>query len=266
MEQLPPPPVPLRPDLAPTELEVPRRRRRFPVWVTFVCVLLALSMGAIAIGPVFGGTEDPRGPGFLFLDRTDQGTPTRWDPCEPIHYVVNAELAPPGSIEDVHEAVRRVSAATGIRFVYEGTTDEEASISRDVYQFDRYGDRWVPVLIAWVDPDVSDIPFERGDRVAAGVAVPRIAPTRLEDVYVSGWVAINADDPNPPGFSVPGQQGPVMLHELGHLMGLGHVRAAGGADASIGRRGRRLRSGDREGLRQLGVDGGCIQVLDPIGP
>ena len=176
---------------------------------------------------MFGGTEDPRGPGFLFLDRTDQGTPTRWDPCEPIHYVVNAELAPPGSIEDVHEAVRRVSAATGMRFVYEGTTDEEASISRDVYQFDRYGDRWVPVLIAWVDPDVSDIPFERGDRVAAGVAVPRIAPTRLEDVYVSGWVAINADDPNPPGFSVPGQQGPVMLHELGHLMGLGHVRAAG---------------------------------------
>lgn len=265
MEQLPPPRVPLRPDLAPTELEVPRRRR-FPVWVTFVCVLLALSMGAIAIGPVFGGTEDPRGPGFLFLDRTDQGTPTRWDPCEPIHYVVNAELAPPGSIEDVHEAVRRVSAATGIAFVYEGTTDEEVSISRDVYQFDRYGDRWVPVLIAWVDPDDSDIPFERDDRVAAGVAVPRIAPTRLEDVYVSGWVAINADDPNPPGFSVPGQQGPVILHELGHLMGLGHVRAAGELMHPSGGGVVDFGPGDREGLRQLGVDGGCIQVLDPIGP
>ena len=113
MEQLPPPPVPLRPDLAPVEIEVPRRRR-FPLWVTVVCALLALSMGAVAIAPLFEGTEEPRGPGFLFLDRTDQGTPTRWDPCEPIHYVVNAELAPPGSIEDVHEAVRRVSAATGI--------------------------------------------------------------------------------------------------------------------------------------------------------
>ncbi|HEX4942143.1 MAG TPA: hypothetical protein VFW51_06390 [Actinomycetota bacterium] len=265
MEQLPPPPVPPRPDLAPVEIEVPRRRR-FPLWVTGVCVLLALSMGAVAIAPLFEGTEEQRGPGFLFLDRTDQGTPTRWDPCEPIHYVVNAELAPPGSIEDVHEAVRRVSAATGIAFDYEGTTDEEASISREVYQFDRYGDRWVPVLIAWVDPDDSDIPFERGDRVAAGVAVPRIAPTRLEDVYVSGWVAINADDPNPPGFSVPGQQGPVILHELGHLMGLGHVRAGGELMHPSGGGVVDFGPGDREGLRRLGAESGCIHVIEPIGP
>src|ERR687898_904007 len=147
MEQLPPPPVPLRPDLAPAETEYPRRRR-FPRWVTVVCVLLALSLGALAIAPLFEGTEQAApGPGFHFLDRTDH--------------------------------------------------------------------------------DDSDIPFERGDRVAAGVAVPVIPPTRLEDIYVSGWVAMNADDPNPPGFSFPGQQGPVILHELGHLMGLGHVRAVG---------------------------------------
>ena len=126
MEQLPPPPVPLRPDLAPVEIEVPGRRR-FPLWVTVVCALLAISMGVVAIAPVFEGAEEPRGPGYLFLDRTDQGTPTRWDPCEPIHYVVNAELAPPGSVEDVHEAVRRVSGATRIAFVYEGPTDEEVS-------------------------------------------------------------------------------------------------------------------------------------------
>ena len=265
MEQLPPPPVPLRPDLAPVEIEVPGRRR-FPLWVTVVCALLAISMGVVAIAPVFEGAEEPRGPGYLFLDRTDQGTPTRWDPCEPIHYVVNAELAPPGSVEDVHEAVRRVSGATRIAFVYEGPTDEEVSISRDVYQFDRYGDRWAPVLIAWVDPDDSDMPFERDDRVAPGVAGPRIAPTRLEDVYVSGWVAINADDPNPPGFSVPGQQGPVILHELGHLMGLGHVRPpgelmhpSGGGVVDFG-------PGDREGLRLLGADAGCIEVMEPIGP
>jgi hypothetical protein len=75
MEQLPPPPVPLRPDLAPVEIEVPRRRR-FPLWVTVVCLLLALSLGAIAIAPLFEGTEEPAGPGFLFLDRTDQGAPT----------------------------------------------------------------------------------------------------------------------------------------------------------------------------------------------
>jgi hypothetical protein len=265
MEQLPPPPVPLRPDLAPVAGEDPRRPR-FPRWVTVVCVLLALAVVAVAIAPLFEGTEGPQGPGFLFLDRTDQGTPTRWDPCAPIRYVVNTELAPPGSIEDVHEAVRRMSSATGIAFAYEGTTDEEASISRDVYQFDRYGDRWAPVLIAWVDPDDSDIPFQRRDRIAAGVAVPVIPPTRLDDVYVSGWVAINADDPNPPGFLVPGQQGPVILHELGHLMGLGHVRAAGELMHPSGGGVVDFGPGDREGLRQLGADAGCIQVMEPIGP
>jgi hypothetical protein len=263
MEHLPPPPVPLRPDLAPIELELPPRRR-FPVWVLVVCVLIALSFGAAAVAPLFEGSETNEGPGFHFLDRTDQGGPTRWDPCEPIRYVVNAQLAPPGSIEDVHEAVRRISAATGISFAYEGVTDEQPTIFREVFQPDRYGDRWAPVLIAWTDPDDSDIPFEREDRVAAGVAVPVIPPTRLEDVYVSGWVAINADDPNRPGFTLPGQQGPVILHELGHLMGLGHVKAVGELMHPAGGGVVDLGPGDREGLRQLGVSGGCIRVMDPI--
>ena len=265
MAPLPPPPVPLRPDLAPLGPGTPRRRR-FPLWVTVVCVIVALSMGAVAIAPLFDGVEESGGPGFQFLDRTDQGTPTRWNPCQPIHYVVNDELAPPGSIDDVHEAVRRISRATGIPFDYEGTTDEEASIFREVYQLERYGDRWAPVLIVWTDPGDSDVPFERGERVAAGVAVPVIPPTRLEDVYVSGWIAINADDPNPPGFSIAGQQGPVLLHELGHLMGLGHVRARGELMHPSGGGVVDLGPGDLEGLRQLGAEGGCIEVLDPIGP
>jgi hypothetical protein len=261
MEQLPPPPVPFRPDLV--TVEVPPRRR-FPVWVVAVCVLLALSFGAVALAPLFQATEPTEGPGFLFLDRTDQGAPTRWNPCEAIHYVVNASLAPPGSIADVHEAVRRISAATGISFVYEGITDEEASIYRDVFQPDRYGPRWAPVLIAWADPDDTDIPFVRGDRVAAGVAVPVIPPTRFEDVYVSGWIAINADDPNPPGFELPGEQGPVILHEIGHLMGLGHVKTAGELMNPSGGGVTDLAAGDREGLRELGAAGGCIRVMEPI--
>jgi hypothetical protein len=261
MEHLPPPPVPFRPDLVTDEFPP---RRRFPVWVVAVCVLLALSLGALAVAPLFEGAEATEGPGFQFLDRTDQGLPTRWNPCAPIHYVVNTSLAPPGSIADVHEAVRRVSGATGIAFEYDGLTDEEPSVYREVFQQDRYGDRWAPVLIAWADPDDSDIPFVREDRVAAGVAVPVIPPTRFEDVYVSGWIAINADDPNPPGFALAGEQGPVILHELGHLMGLGHVQSvgelmhpAGGGVVDFG-------PGDREGLEQLGASGGCLDVMEPI--
>jgi hypothetical protein len=261
MHQLPPPPVPVRPDLASIE---GASRRRFPTWVVAASLVLAVSLAAVAVVPLFQGGATADGPGFLFLDRTDQGLPTRWNPCEPIRYVVNASLAPPGSIADVHEAVSRISVATGIAFEYEGLTDEEASAFRDPFLPDRYGPRWAPVLIAWADPDDSDIPFEHGGRVAAGVAVPDIPSTRIEDVYVSGWVALNADDPNPPGFDLPGQQGPVLLHELGHLMGLGHVETLGEIMHPSGGGVVDLGPGDREGLRQLGAAGGCVPVMEPI--
>lgn len=260
MGQLPPPPVPVRPDLVPDAAP----RRRFPVWVVVVCALLAISLGAAAVAPLLQTRTPTEGPGFQFLDRTDQGAPTRWNPCEPIHYVVNASLAPPGSIADVHEAVRRISAATGIAFVYEGPTDEDATIYREVFQPDRYGKRWAPVLVAWAYPGNSDIPFEHGDRIAAGVAIPVIPPTRHEDVYVSGWIAINADDPNPPGFDHPGAQGPVLLHEFGHLMGLGHVKTTGELMDPSGGGVVDLGPGDREGLRELGASGGCVRVMEPI--
>ena len=35
------------------------------------------------------------------------GAPVRWNPCEPIHYVVNLGAAPAGSLQDVQDAVLR---------------------------------------------------------------------------------------------------------------------------------------------------------------
>jgi hypothetical protein len=84
--------------------------------VVTVAVLLAVGLAFVAVAPLLRGGSGQDGRGFLFLDRTDAGDPTRWNPCEPIHYVVNASLAPPGSIEDVHEAVDMISRATGIPF------------------------------------------------------------------------------------------------------------------------------------------------------
>ena len=202
-----PPPVPLRPDLAPTELEVPRRRRRFPVWVTFVCVLLASAWGRSRRTRV-RGHGGPSGTGLPVPGSDRPGDPDPVGPlrADPLRRECRARAA--GIDRGRARGRTPCLGRHGIRFVYEGTTDEEASISRDVYQFDRYGDRWVPVLIAWVDPDVSDIPFERGDRVAAGVAVPRIAPTRLEDVYVSGWWPSTPTTPILRDSAFPASRGP----------------------------------------------------------
>ena len=68
----------------------------------------------------------------------------RFNPCEPIHYVVNAALAPPGAVDDLQEAIRRLEAATGLTFVNDGPTDERAEVSRPRAQPERYGPRWAP--------------------------------------------------------------------------------------------------------------------------
>jgi hypothetical protein len=195
---------------------------------------------------------------YRFIARDLRGDPVRWNPCEPVHYVVNASGAPPGSLGDVQEAVQRVSLATGITFAYEGLTDERLEPRREVVQVDRYGNRWAPVLVSWVDPDTSEVSFLIDGDVASGVASPYTPPG--EDVIVTGWIAINSEDPNGPGFDSPDDQGPVVLHEWAHMMGLDHVRApgqlmhpAGGGVSDFG-------PGDLEGLRLVGRSEGCLKT------
>jgi hypothetical protein len=258
MASLPPPPAPPRPDRAVSEPAPVRRRGR--AWVVAIAGLLVVSVAIAAVIPSTSGGHAAEGERYTFLARAYRGGPVRWNPCAPIHYVVNAALAPPGSIEDVHEAAQRIAGATGIAFAYDGVTDERPSRFRDPYQPDRYGERWAPVLIAWADPDSSDIPFRGEDHIASAVAAPLFPNSSVEQVYVSGWVVLNAEDPNPPGFAHVGDQGPVLLHELAHVMGLGHVQRwgqimneAGGGRVDLG-------DGDREGLRRVGSEGGCVWV------
>ena len=254
------PPVPPRPDLWPEAwppYEPTPPRRRFPAWVVgSALITIVMVLGALVTSFVIRYDPSEHTDEYRFIARDFDGDPVRWNPCEAVHYVVNVAEAPAGSLDDVQEAVRRISAATGITFSYDGLTDEVLERRRDMVQVDRYGDRWAPVLVTWVDPDTSQVSFDSDGDVAAGVAAP-FTP-RGADVIVSGWIAINAEDPNPPGFGFPDAQGPVVLHEWGHVMGLDHVdergqlmHPAGGGVAGLG-------PGDLEGLRQLGRSEGCL--------
>jgi len=189
------------------------------------------------------------------------GEPLRWNPCEPIHYVVNLGPAPAGSLRDVQDAVVHIAGITGITFSFDGLTDEVPSTDRELLQPERYGDRWAPVLIAWVDPRRSPFNFEPGGHDAAAIASP--APAPGSRVLVSGVVVLNAIDPNPPGFTLPGDQGPVLLHELAHIVGLGHVKVQGELMEPYGGGVTDYGPGDLEGLRRLGVESGCLTTPDP---
>jgi hypothetical protein len=245
------------------------------VWTEVAAVLLA---GLVTVAAVAGmrGVERvaPVAPvaavvdgsfAFIGLDART-GAPVRFDPCTPIAYVVNPDGAPPGVLDDVHEAVLRTQAAAGIMFVFEGFTDEAPTQNRSPYQPDRYGDRWAPVLVGWASPDA--IAATHGSAVVGWAYHVVARNARQQDVAVSGVVALSRHAPTlRPGFGSGRRWGNVMLHELGHLLGLDHVDDPAQVmypDANVGRG--TWGPGDLAGLAALGYQGGCLRVPRAVGP
>ena len=188
-------------------------------------------------------------------------TPIAYDPCRPIRYVVNDRTAPPGTETLVRDAVEDMAEVTGLQFEYAGTTDERVTgDQRAPFQRERYGDRWAPVLITWSDP--SEIPGMAGTVAGIGGSTPALSERGGPAVYVTGIVAL--DGPQIGEFFRASHLGrllarAVILHELGHLVGLDHVEDRGQlmhhSSGTVD-----LRSGDLAGLAQLGA-GPCVEFL-----
>ncbi len=220
----------------------------------------------------------PNSYSFLFT-KSDGCSPVRFNPCEPLHYVQNVAQAPPGGPEDVRTAFRMLSEATGITFIDDGTTDERVR-GRSQFLPDRYGPRWAPILVSWIS-------FGNQGSDPAIQAVGRGIGSRVGDVLVSGQLSLNIDAITnsdtrakvQPGFgptigSGVGaighdavQWGRVILHELAHVMGLGHTRDKGAImypeTADQTSRPAEYRPPDREGLRYLGREAGCLTTPTP---
>ncbi len=248
--------VPARPDLffrppAPTLV-------RSPGWgrVVAIYVVLALAAGSVAFG-VKRSTQHAAGYSFI---ASSVGQPFRWNPCESIHYVINPDNAPVGWLKDVTTVASRVNAATGIRLVYDGPTDESPSPFRAPFEPNRYGERWAPVLVAWIHIAPGDREWQPPGQLWAGVSTPQLPSGKTGSEYVSGWVVINAGLVRTAGFGEPGDDGPVLQHEFGHVVGLGHVNESGEMMNPGGGGVTDWGPGDLAGLAKLGLDAGCLRT------
>ena len=194
---------------------------------------------------------------FLLTQRRSEA-PVTFDPCRTIEYVVRGDGGPTNGLELIQRAVADTSEATGLAFQYVGTTDESPAPPRSHYQPERYGDKWAPVLIAWSGP--TETTALAGDVTGVTFQEPTVADNRL--YYVSGTIALDADDLAAAGGSVPPERVlPTIRHELAHLVGLTHVQDPSQLMNPHGNRFLKTFSdGDLTGLQQLG-QGKCSDDL-----
>lgn len=216
---------------------------------------LTLTADGLRLAVPLGTPPEILGEGgtYAFLQtQQSSGIPVAYDPCDPIDYVVNDALAPPETGHLVHSAVLEISAATGLVFRHAGQTDDLPDDWSG-----RLQTRRKPVLIAWTTPDVVPELAGRVAGVGGSTAVYDEYARALR--YTTGTVALDA--PHVAGILTredgPLQVRAIVLHELGHLVGLDHVDDPGElmyAD-NVGRV--TLGPGDRRGLAALG-SGQCF--------
>lgn len=220
--------------------------------------------------PTATPTPSSVGTGYAFLATAPDGSPYRWNPCAPILYVVNTANAPAGALADVQEAARRLSLAAGMEFRFAGTTAESPEQRRAagyVVQGGQ-GPAWAPVLIAWASgAEFQALGYDPAASGAGGPfpGEPDVAQTGR---YVSGLIVLNAGIvPTPPdGFATPTSWGIVVMHELGHVVGLDHVEDPNeimSAGLTQPRTVTDWGPGDRAGLALVGRQAGCLPEVVP---
>ena len=213
------------------------------------------------------------GPHTFLQLQPDGVTPVAYDPCRPIHYVTRPGGPAEGDVL-IRESIAAVSAATGLRFVDDGTTEEGPSDTRSPYQPEVYGERWAPVLFTWSNPvesprlgEVSpEAPQANPAAYAGSTAVGLPAEGQVGEppmVFVTGSVTLDDADLT---RMAEGQDGrararAVIQHEIAHLVGLGHVEDRSQLMfPTINTNITGFNDGDLEGLSTLG-EGACFPQI-----
>lgn len=226
----------------PADPTPPRRRSRIRLAALLLVAVEVPLLAAMLVGQLVAPTRALAAGEHAFLQQTTDGTPVTWDPCSPIGYVVNWDHAPAGAVQLVAEAVDTVEQATGLTFSALGSTRLTPATTRATDALPAGAE----VLVAWA-PAASDPLFRSGDVIGWA------RPVQVGPVYGRGQVALDADWY---ADATAEQARAVLLHELGHLVGLDHVTDTSQlmSEDNVGTAD--YQQGDLEGLARLGPVGG----------
>lgn len=165
----------------------------------------------------------------------------RWDSCPTITYRINPDGGYPHGTADIKAVLGKVGLITGFRFADAGSTSR--AVRRTEHGRHPSG---TDIMVDWQSP--------RQDRLLAGEVAGMGGHWVLNGRRFDGWMVLDQSE----RLDRRAWRG-VMMHELGHVVGLGHVQSThqvmhDGARPATGRWG----AGDLAGLRRLGASRGCL--------
>lgn len=184
------------------------------------------------------GEPGSGGEGYTFaVTQPDGVSPVTW-PCEDtIPMEVNPQGAPEGYADLVAAAVTRISDASGFTFEVVGETDDRTFLDRGAG----------PVLLGFADE--TELPALGGPTAGLGGAVHAQRSAGGPRVAVGGMVVLDVDlfDDQLPAPVAEA----IVIHELAHVLGLGHTDTGGELMQPVSLGQTQLGSGDLAGLRHL---------------
>ncbi len=160
-------------------------------------------------------------PESAYAQQTLRKTVT-WKNCEPISVVLGKKNMTPEKNRLVRESLKFVGDATGLRFVIVGTTGEIPQIDWSIVGPKAPGAQYPPVYVGWLDDEETNI---LADNSTLGASVANPIAVKSDRQLVSGAVVFNNSLYQSVSSSKTSGETRrnLMIHELGHLVGLGHV-------------------------------------------
>ena len=202
--------------------------------------------------------------GHYKLHRMSDGSVIRWDPCKTIVWRFNPRQAPTGALKDVKTAFAKISKVSGLTFRYGGTT---STLPRSSYGMNRSsGLKRLPLVVAWAQPGTGT---GHSDLANGGVAgrggfvytYGYASGGKLRPEIVTGYVVLSTKYKwLPSGFADgKSRRGGLLLHEIGHAVGLDHVNDTKMIMNPMLTRWNSFGAGDVVGLKRVGRPAGCIR-------